>query len=389
MFSSRLPARLRPNAFSEAVARARASGAPLHDLTETNPTAVGLAYPDLAALLCRPDVASYRPLPLGDPAARAAVALHYEQAGTPVPPAHIVLTASTSEAYAFLFKLLCNPGDHVLVPQPSYPLFDLLTRLDAVVPVPYRLDPRGLWCLDRGGLEAALTPRTRAILVVSPNNPTGSMIDAADRDWIVTLARRHDLAIVADEVFAEYPIEPRPDATRLAGEGRVLTFALGGLSKTAGLPQMKLAWIVVSGPEADVAAAMARLEIIADTYLSVSTPVQMAAAGLLEAGDRIRAVIGARIRENLAVLRAAVARHASLDLLVPEGGWSAVVRAPALLPEDQMVRRLVAEEGVIVHPGYFFDFASEAYLVISLLPSPGTFAAGVALMTTRVSGEWH
>jgi aspartate/methionine/tyrosine aminotransferase len=386
MFSSRLPAHLASNALSGLVERARAAGVEFCDLTETNPTAVGLSYPDLSDVFRTPAVASYRPSALGADGAREAVAETYRERGVAMPARHCVLTASTSEAYSFLFKLLCEPGDEVLVPQPSYPLFDLLTRLDAVAPVPYRLDPAGAWCLDRASLEHALSPRTRAILVVSPNNPTGSMLHSDDRDWLVGLAGRHRLAIVADEVFADYPLSSRRDAATMAGESRAMTFTLGGLSKSAGLPQMKLAWILVSGPDDDVAGALARLEIIADTYLSVSTPVQLSAGALLAAGREIRAAIAERIARNLTALRTAVRARPALTLIEPEGGWSVVVRVPAILSEESLVLRLFAEQRVLVHPGYFFDFADEAYVVLSLLPAPAIFDEGIARLTSELAG---
>ncbi len=386
MFSSRLPPGLGPNVLARALARVRASGVPFYDLTETNPTAVGLPYPDgLPGLLARPEVAEYRPHPLGDLDARRAVADEFRARGLEVSPARLLLTASTSEAYSHLFKLLCDPGDAVLVPQPSYPLFDLLTRFDAVRPVPYQLDPRGAWCLDRGSLTDALTPATRAILVVSPNNPTGSMLRADDREWLVRLAASRDLALVADEVFADYPLRPRPDAASLAGESRVLTFVLGGLSKSAGLPQMKLAWTCVSGPADLAAEAMTRLEVVADSYLSVSTPVQAAAGALIDAGRAVRRAIAARLVRNLDAARAAVAAVPAVTLCDPEGGWSAVLRVPAILSEEQMAVRLLDEAGVLVHPGYFFDFAEEAYLVLSLLPAPAVFDEGLARLLELLS----
>jgi hypothetical protein len=343
------------------------------DLTETNPTAVGLPYPDnLVRALAVPDGVRYRPDPWGLTEARDAIARHANPAG-PVDPAALVLSASTSEAYAFLFKLLCDPGDAVLVPQPSYPLFDLLTRLEGVEPRAYRLAFDGRWSIDRDSLARACTGRARAILVVSPNNPTGSYLRSDDREWLVSLADSRQLALVSDEVFADYPLARLPDAASLAGERRALTFALGGLSKSAGLPQMKLAWIRVSGPEGLVRDALQRLEIISDSYLSVSTPVQLATPALLEAGAGIREVIHARVRRNLAVLTGGVARHPALSLLPPEGGWSAVIRIPATAPEETIVIEALDRLDVLVHPGFFFDFAHEAFLVVSLLPEPEVF----------------
>jgi aspartate/methionine/tyrosine aminotransferase len=436
MFSSRLPARLTPNAVTGDLARLRAAGVALLDLTETNPTAVGLAYPpDLLAPLADPRSLRYRPSPFGDAEARRAIV---EMMGTGdrdqgaggrgqgrqlkklTPrgpgrregaearsagggaPAHckedgrdqeaggrgqedrVVLTSSTSEAYSMLFKLLCDPGDAVLVPRPSYPLFDLLGALDAVRLVPYRLDADAGWSIDRVDVERRLSRDTRAILVVSPNNPTGSCIRADDRDWLVHLARERGIAIVADEVFADYPLCPRPDAASFAGVDGALTFTLGGLSKSVGLPQVKLAWIVVSGPDGDVDAALARLEVIADTYLSVSTPVQMAAPRLLAAGRLVGEAIRSRLARNVASLAAAIEARPDTTLVTPEGGWSAVLRVPALAPEETIVRQLAAEAHVIVHPGYFFDFDREAYLVVSLLPPPDVFDEGIARVLAGV-----
>jgi alanine-synthesizing transaminase len=386
MFSSRLPARLRPSVFSQAVSRARAAGTVRFDLTETNPTVVGLQYPAaVTAAFAGPAAAPYEPAALGMEAARRAVAIAYGSRA--LDPSRIMLTASTSEAYSFLFKLLCNPGDEVLVPQPSYPLFDLLTALDGVRPSPYRLDAAGGWCLDRASLEHAVSASTRAVLVVSPNNPTGSMLRRGDREWLVTFARAKGLALISDEVFADYPLAPRPDATTLLGEERVLTFTLGGLSKSAGLPQMKLAWTVVSGPDDLVASALERLEVVADSYLSVSTPVQVATPALLEAGLGIRAAIHARIGQNLETLRQVVRCAPALTLHEPDGGWSVVVRVPAILSEEQWVLHLVEAYGVLVHPGFFFDFDTGVHLVISLLPLPDVFETGVLRIADMASGR--
>jgi aspartate/methionine/tyrosine aminotransferase len=386
MFSTRLPSRLAPNALARAVAARRAAGRPFVDLTCSNPTAVALPYPPglLGALGADAGV-RYRPEPRGLADARAAVAAGYGEAAH-VDPGLIVLTASTSEAYAWLFKLLCDPGAEVLVPQPSYPLFDLLTRLEGVTARPYHLEYHGAWALDRESVERTTSAATRAVLVVSPNNPTGSCLRAADREWLVTHAASRGLALISDEVFADYPLARRPDATSLLGDTRALTFTLGGLSKSAGLPQVKLGWIVASGPQADVAAALERLDVISDSYLSVSTPVQAAAPALLEAGSAIRRAIHARVRRNLDALRAAVTARPDVTLLDPEGGWSAVLRVPAFATEEAIVLRLLDEAGVLVHPGYFFDFPHEAYLVVSLLPEPAAFDEATGRLLSLVSG---
>jgi hypothetical protein len=388
MFSSRLPPVLAENALSQAVAAAELRGTRLLDLTETNPTAVGLSYPaDLGARLAVPGVECYTPTAVGLRSAREAVAAGYAARHGRADPDRIVLTASTSEAYALLFKLLADAGDDVLVPQPSYPLFDLLTRLEGVRAVPYQLDPDGAWSINRASLAAALTPRTRAILVVSPNNPTGSMLNAADREWLIEVAAAHGTSLIADEVFADYPLRPRHDATSLFGTDRVLTFVLGGLSKSAGLPQMKLAWVVTDGPLAVVGEALARLALIADTYLSASTPVQLAAPGLFEAGRLIREAIHARLRQNLDTLDHALEPHPSIRLLPPEGGWSAVIQVPAIAPDEALAIRLVEEAAVRVHPGYFFDFPREAFLVMSLLPAPDVFAEALSRALPLLTGD--
>ena len=378
MFSSRLPHHLDPNPLSLATAALEAAGADLLDLTETNPTNVGLAYPsDVLACLSNPLAGRYQPSAFGILSAREAVAADYARRGTPVSADQIVLTASTSEAYSLLFKLLCDPGDNVLVPQPSYPLFELLTALDGVPANPYRLDYNGVWTIDRDSVEKAISARTRAILVVSPNNPTGSMLREDDREWLVGLCRERALALIVDEVFADYPLAPRKDASSIVGEDRALTFSLGGLSKSAGLPQVKLGWMVVGGPEAIVTKAMSRLEVICDSYLSVATPVQLAAPELIASGRAIRAVIARRLDENLDHLRRRLATSPSVTLLEPEGGWSAVLQVPATELEDALVMRLLANDHVRIHPGYFFDFPREAYLVVSLLPEPRVFATAI------------
>lgn len=388
MFSSRLPSTLAPNAITRAIAELRASGVVLIDLTETNPTAAGLAPPaGTLAALAGPEASRYAPAPLGLADARAAVAAEYARSGGPVDPASVVLTASTSEAYGILFKLLCDPGDDVLVPQPSYPLFDALTRLEAVTPRPYRLEYHGAWSIDRASVEQAITARTRAMLVVSPNNPTGSMLRRDDRDWVAGLCAARGMAIVSDEVFADYPIRPRPDATSFVGDARALTFVLGGLSKSAGLPQVKLGWMLVSGPAALAREALDRLEVICDSYLSVSTPAQVAAASLIASGRDTRRAIQARIAVNFGRLGELVRAHPSVSVIEPEGGWSAVLRVPATVPEEALVLTLLREAHTIVHPGYFFDFPGEAFLVVSLLPEPRAFDRAIGRVLATAGSE--
>jgi aspartate/methionine/tyrosine aminotransferase len=375
-----------PNELTRAAAAARASGARLLDLTLSNPTMAGISYPpDVLSSLGDARAGRYAPDPLGLPPARAAVAAEYRRQGVDISPDAIALTASTSEAYALLFKLLCDPGDEVLVPQPSYPLFEWLTRLDAVVSRPYRLDYHGAWSIDRHELEARLTERTRAVLVVHPNNPTGALVRPDDREWLVGICADRGIALIADEVFLDYPLRSGVTSVSMAGERRALTFALGGLSKSAGLPQVKLGWIAVSGSDALASRSLERLAVICDTYLSVSTPVQIAAPRLIEHGRAIRAAIHTRIGRNLSSLRTALAAAPDVTLLEPDAGWSAVLRVPATDGEEVFVVRLIEEAQVLVHPGYFFDFAGEAYVVVSLLPTPEVFDEAVARLVTLAS----
>jgi aspartate/methionine/tyrosine aminotransferase len=385
MFSRRLPASIEPNRISRALDAAR--GRPLIDLTESNPTAVGLAYPEaeILAALADPRALRYQPTPRGLDEARAAAAGWYARLGCAVDPARIWLTASTSEAYSLLFKLLCDPGDRVLVPAPSYPLFDLLAGLDAVATAPYPLRYQAGWYLDADEVARAVDARTRAILIVNPNNPTGSFVKTEQSAALEKLCAERGLALISDEVFADYARGPDPArAATLAGCERSLTFCLSGLSKPAGLPQLKLGWLHVGGPPELVAAAEARLELIADSYLSVGAPVQHAAARLIAAGAGIAAQLRARTERNRARLAAAV-RGTALALLASEGGWYAVLRAPRTRTEEEWTLALL-DDGVVVQPGFFFDFEEEAYLVVSLIVDEERFAEGVRRIVAR-AGE--
>ena len=388
MFSSRVPGVLNLNRLSSAVAAHRAAGREVVDLTVTNPTAVGITYdPEILAPLSDSGGTRYQPEPFGMLTARTAVVSDYARRGISVAEDRIVLTASTSEAYSLLFKLLCAPsGDEVLVPAPSYPLFDHLTQLDGVSSRPYALEYHGRWELDVDSVDRAWTERTRAVLAVSPNNPTGSMLAASELGALASRCAERDAALIVDEVFADYAFAGSNEAGERAENHDCLSFHLGGLSKSAGLPQVKLGWIRVDGPDRLVAEACDRLELISDTYLSVSTPVQVAAPALIQSGAKIRRQIQDRIRINHAALQAAVAACPSVELLAADGGWSAVLRVPSRWSEEELVIALLRDRDVLVHPGFFFDFAHEAFLVLSLLPDPAVFADGVTRVMEHVGG---
>jgi alanine-synthesizing transaminase len=378
MFSARTRWDRRANRLAERLASLRVSGRRLLDLTESNPTRVGIvADDDILSALAAPESRRYEPDPFGLPSAREAVARDFARRGCPVDPGRIVLSASTSEAYAFLFKLLCDPGDEVLVPRPGYPLFEFLAELESVVARAYPCSWDGEWHLDLPALREALGPRTRAIVVVSPNNPTGAYLKLEELEALETLCAARSLALVSDEVFADFSFAPGGRrVASVAGDGAALAFALGGLSKSCGLPQLKLAWTAVGGPEGLRREALARLEIVADTYLSVSTPVQVAAPLLLARRDELQRPIRERTTANLASLRARLQGASPASLMEPEGGWSAVLRVPATLSEEDRALRLL-ERGVVVHPGYLFDLSGGAFLVLSLLVPPADFEEGV------------
>ena len=393
MFSARSQFATEENALTQAVAARRAVGLPLLDLTSSNPTQVDLALPQSAiraALVAGLDGA-YAPHPLGLWTARQAVADHVAQLQrrgqtgfTPVPPEHILLTASTSEAYALLLTLLCNPGERVLAPAPSYPLFGFLGQLNDVLMDVWPSQYADGWHIDVAALHAALTPQTRAILAVSPNNPTGAVLSHAELLLLADLCREHDLALIVDEVFADTLRQPLGEGVAtVAGHAGCLTFALGGLSKTCLLPHAKLAWTLVSGPPDLVEGALQRLETMADTYLSAATPIQRALPALLDLAPMIQTVLRERLDGNLRFLQTAVQRTV-LDVLPVAGGWSAVLRLP-LPPDDRdWALYLLETAGVLTHPGWFFDFADDGWLILSLLGAPDVFRAGVRALVAAV-----
>jgi alanine-synthesizing transaminase len=354
MFSKRLAWDATPNPLSEMLARKRAYGERVLDLTESNPTHAGFEYPQV--VFDDPRMMNYDPASFGMRSARERIAQEYG-----VATERVILTTSTSEAYSWLFKLLCNPGDEVLVPRPSYPLFDYLAALECVAVRPYHLRYHEGWFVDLPDIR--ITERTRAIVVVNPNNPTGSYLKQTELDALVKLARDQDLAIISDEVFSDYALEPGGVRSLIDVEGAV-TFCLNGLSKLIGLPQMKLGWII-----ANDSASRDRLELIADTYLSVGTPVQWGLPKLLAMKSGIQGQIMARVRENLAQISRA--RHV-------EGGWYAILQVPRTKTEEQWTVDLLEQHNVLVQPGYFYDFESEAFLVLSLLTPPAIFQEALA-----------
>jgi len=378
MFSSRIPGDLRPNRLAQLIERKRREGARILDLTASNPTRAGLEYPpEVVAAFADPRILCYDPQPAGAREARQAVADYYAARGHQVSPDRVLLTASTSEAYAYLFKLLANPGDYVLVPRPSYPLFDFLAQMESVEARPYPLVYYGGWSLDLDRLSRAVDERTRAIVLVNPNNPTGSYLKPAELDALVRLASGRGIPLIADEVFSDYALEPgRERVDSLVSLEGCVAFSMSGLSKVAGLPQMKLGWIVASGPPKPRDEALRKLEWIADTYLSVGTPVQCAAAKLLSAGEAVALQIRRRTAANLAWARETLAGSAAGFLMV-EGGWYATLQLPRIRDEEQWALDLLAVHDVLVQPGFFYDFEAEAYLVLSLLTPPEVFREGV------------
>jgi hypothetical protein len=384
MFSPRTNWPKNPNPLAVALAERHALGLPVVDLTESNPTRAGFDYPREAVLEALANAASmqYEPSARGLRPAREAIARYYAASGVCVDPESVILATGTSEAYSHAMRLLASPGDEILCPSPSYPLFDFLADINDVKLVPYPLVYDHGWRIDLETLRAAVTDRARAILVVTPNNPTGSFLRSEELTALLELARRRDLALIVDEVFRDYGWAGGPErgGTRVVSTVEIedcLTLTLNGLSKLSALPQMKLAWTVVSGPSDVVAEAMWRLEVIADTFLSVSTPVQHAAAALLEQGENLRRQILERIHENLAVLDRAFDRGAAVDRLDAEGGWYSVLRLPNIRSDEEWALGLLQAEGVYVHPGHFFGFPRDGYLVISLLPDPRQFRLGV------------
>lgn len=377
MFATRTNWNLTPNPLAEALARFRASGRKLLDLTASNPTECGFQYDGASILkaLITPAVLKYHPDPRGLEPARKAVAEYYFQRGDEVPLDDLILTVSTSEAYSYAFRLLCNAGDEVLVPTPSYPLFDFLADIQDVKLIRYPLIYDHGWQIDFHALEAAITSRTRAVIVVHPNNPTGHFTKAGEIEKLNSICIAHDLAVIADEVFLDFALaELRP--TSFVQNNAVLTFTMSGLSKISGLPQMKLSWLAVTGPAARKKDALARLEVIADTFLSMNAAIQAAAPTLLAQRHAIQRQLVTRVQSNIAELDRQLSEQQACSRLEIEGGWYAVLRVPATRSDEELALELL-KDAVYVHPGHFYDFPGEGYLVVSLIAPERDFSEGI------------
>jgi hypothetical protein len=393
MFAARTNWPLDPNRLALLRAERKQRGLPILDLTESNPTRCGFEFPGPRILnaLTDPRALTYEPDPRGLATARQAVAGYYREKGIQLDPEQVFLTTSTSEAYSYVFRLLTNPGESILVPRPSYPLFEFLGSLNDLEIIPYPLTYDGGWRIEAEPLQAALrrpSRAPRAVVVVHPNNPTGSFLTLAEVRPILAECAQHGVALIADEVFADYALEG--NAGRVvshASFAEILTFTLSGLSKISALPQMKLAWLVANGPPPRLREALARLEIIGDTYLSLSTPLACALPAWLEMRREVQPQILERLRSNLRWLDGELPPGSVVRRLKLEGGWYVILHLPAIQSDEDWAVELLAQDGVMVHPGHFYDFASEGHLVISLLPSPELFQEGISRLLARVAAR--
>ncbi len=390
-FSSRFEKwNLQTNRLSLLLEEKKQKGDKIFDLTASNPTAAGFEYPtdDILRALAQSQILLYEPHPRGLLSTRQALTEYYRRRGELVEPEQIHLTASTSEAYTFLFKLLADPGQNILVPQPSYPLFDFLAGFEGIELAPYQLiynNEKEEWRLDFESLAGAVTRQTRAIILVNPNNPTGSFLKRDELAGLVQICAEYQLALIVDEVFSDYILSAPPERVEtLVGVSEVMTFVMSGLSKILGLPQMKLGWIIVNGPEKLRQQAQEYLELIADTYLSVSTPVQHAVPKWLEMAATLQEQIRRRVGANLFFLQTQLDDHPTCRLLRAEGGWYAILQSATFIPEEDLILTLLEKDNVLVHPGYFFDFVKEGFVIVSLLPQPEIFCEGVSRLLKRI-----
>jgi alanine-synthesizing transaminase len=378
MFAKRTNWNLETNRLSAALASLRAAGKPLIDMTVSNPTECGFRYDQEAILsaLRNPAALKYEPNPRGLAVARSAVKRYYAERGAVVSNEDVFLTTGTSEAYSYVFRTLCNPDDEILIPEPSYPLFEFLADIHDVRLVRYPLVYDYGWQVDFRTLKQAITPRTRGVIVVHPNNPTGNFAKAEEMRKLNEICAERQMAIIADEVFFDFALGDERHRT-FAANPAVLTFTMSGLSKICGLPQMKAAWLIVSGPEPFKEQALARIEVIADTYLSMNAPIQWAMPTLLGEQAVFRRQVMARVRENLAELDKRLAGQKSCSRLEVEGGWNAVIRVPATRMDEELALELLAVKGVYVHPGHFYDFRSKGFVVVSLISFEMDFSKGL------------
>jgi len=380
MFSDRFNWDLSPNALSLILQDKRSRGEAIFDLTQSNPTQAGLEYEADDILAALAEAMTYEPDPRGLLNARRAIAQYYLERGEPIDSDAVFLTAGTSEAYSFIFKLLGNPGDEILIPRPGYPLISYLARFESLQPFSYPLrydDVQG-WSIDLDVLQALITPNCRAIVVVNPNNPTGNYLKQQELAALDQICRRNRLALIVDEVFSDYYGDGRPpEVPTVANRAQALTFVLNGFSKMLGLPQVKLGWIVIGGDPGLSKSAQDRLEILLDFYLSVATPVQHAAARLLGHRREIQRQILARIAANSRILEKQIARTADCRALVREGGWYAIIEIFDALSDENRIRQLLERDHTLVHPGYFYEFDKEGVVVVSLLTPVETFRAGI------------
>jgi len=381
MFSKRTEWKLTPNRFAQAQADVRAAGMEILDLSVSNPTRAELHYDDEAIMqsLIQPDALDYDPQPKGLLAARQAVALYYHGAHDVygLDPESLILTTSTSEGYSYVFRLLCNPDDEILVPKPSYPLFEFLADLQDVKLSPYPLIYDDGWQIDFPSLYKSVNHRTRAVVVVHPNNPTGSYASAEECEQLNRFCAEYNLALVIDEVFLDYAHDGAQRSSFVAND-QVLTFTLSGISKISGLPQMKVAWVAVTGPSAQKGEALARLEVIADTYLSMNAPLQLATPVLLEQRRGLQPLLLDRVRTNLRELDRQLSHQKTCERLRVDGGWYVVLRVPALQSDEDLAIDLLRKVAVLVHPGHFYDFPQDGCLVLSLITPADQFRDGVS-----------
>jgi aspartate/methionine/tyrosine aminotransferase len=388
MFARRTNWNLSANRYSIALEQARRDGRTLLDLTASNPTTVGLHFERERILkaLQHPQALEYEPASKGILPAREAVSAYYAERGIDVSPEQVILTVSTSEAYSYCFRLLCDPGDEVLVPSPSYPLFEFLADIQDVKLVPYELVYDHGWQIEFESLRMAITDRSRAIMVVHPNNPTGHFTRAWELERLNALCGEHELALVADEVFLDYGLSGKAPLSFAANEG-ALTFTLSGLSKICALPQIKVAWIAASGAEDLVRAAMERLDVIADTYLSPNAPVQWAIPELLATRGEIQRQLRERAASNLRELDTQIATVQMTRRLAVDAGWNAVLRIPATRSDEDVAIALLEQESVLVHPGHFFDFPGAGYLIVSLIAPEADFREGIGRVLRALDAE--